>query len=489
MRSVTSKLPTLLVLLSACTSGTLYTGDDGGCPDGDCGDADRGDADDDAELPDPCDSIQCGEGQVCHEGRCETVDLCADVVCGNEGEVCDPRDGNCYSGASDDDDDGYTIAEGDCDDGDPTVHPDATELCDGVDQDCDRVIDNGFPDADGDGYDTCGAGIPEQADCDDASAERHPFHVEVCDGLDNDCDLEIDEGIDSRSCETECGTGEERCEGGAWVCSAPESCECTPAGLEDSESCGNCGARSRQCRDDLTWSDWSACSGEGVCAPGSASSQPCGDCGTQWRSCSATCTWEGWGACEAEGPCTPGATADCTTTCGSTGTMTCGASCTYGDCLPPSESCNLTDDDCDGQCDEGCRHPVHRALCPGGDHFYTTDEAEIAALGCTAEHLDFFYTLASEVGGSRELYRCYSASATDHFYTLSSTCEGASSMTLEGHIGYVVTSDTCGAVPLYRLYHGDTNDHFYTPSAAERDSAIADGWVDEGIEAYVWRGP
>jgi hypothetical protein len=44
---------------------------------------------------------------------------------------------------SDDDRDGYTPEDGDCDDDAPGIHPDAEEICDGVDNDCDELIDGG----------------------------------------------------------------------------------------------------------------------------------------------------------------------------------------------------------------------------------------------------------------------------------------------------------------------------------------------------------
>ena len=54
------------------------------------------------------------------------------------------------------------------------------------------------PDADDDGYWGAGAGCPAGpwADCDEADPARFPGNVEVCDLLDNDCDLVVDEGFD-----------------------------------------------------------------------------------------------------------------------------------------------------------------------------------------------------------------------------------------------------------------------------------------------------
>ena len=81
---------------------------------------------------------------------------------------------------------GYTAANGDCDDADPAFHPGAaeTDCTDANDYNCDGSV--GYADADADGHPAC-------ADCDDAAADVHPDADEVCDDLDNDCDGDIDQ--------------------------------------------------------------------------------------------------------------------------------------------------------------------------------------------------------------------------------------------------------------------------------------------------------
>lgn len=86
---------------------------------------------------------------------------------------------------------GFIAESGDCDDTDPAVSPAATELCNTLDDDCDMVVDEGF-DADGDGHESSECALGD--DCDDTDATVNPEAIDACgDGVDADCD-----GADSR---------------------------------------------------------------------------------------------------------------------------------------------------------------------------------------------------------------------------------------------------------------------------------------------------
>jgi len=153
----------------------------------------------------------------------------------------DAVEGVCGGGADADGDD--VAAEQDCDDTDATTFPDAAELCDGDDNDCDSGTEapGGESDADGDGFLGC-AGCEEadvlcgdcddsdaaangsdadgdgsstcDGDCDDTDDDNYPGNSEACDGRDNDCDgtpaaNEADADADGYMiCEDDCDDGE-----------------------------------------------------------------------------------------------------------------------------------------------------------------------------------------------------------------------------------------------------------------------------------------
>jgi len=114
---------------------------------------------------------------------------------------------------NDNDNDGYYSFE-DCDDTNPDVNPGSTELCDNIDNNCVGGVDEDLPqftyyqDLDGDGFGeitqeliTCESTPPtgfvaDNTDCDDAEAESNPSREEVCDGIDNDCNGMIDDGLE-----------------------------------------------------------------------------------------------------------------------------------------------------------------------------------------------------------------------------------------------------------------------------------------------------
>jgi hypothetical protein len=109
-------------------------------------------------------------------------------------------------GDYDADGDGYSPNAGDCNDSANKIYPGADEICDGLDNDCNALtaIDVGTEcyDDDGDGYcedPPCVNTSQTLADCDDANPEKYPnpSAVEYPNGLDDDCDGIIDEGTNS----------------------------------------------------------------------------------------------------------------------------------------------------------------------------------------------------------------------------------------------------------------------------------------------------
>ena len=189
---------------------------------------------------------------------CSHVDSTTSV-CGNDtledGEACDDGNNNDGDGCSqrcilergddndctDNDGDGYYTSEDcgvelDCDDSDELRYPGATERCNLTDDDCDGDVDEDavatfFRDADEDGYghldqsvEACPAPpgyVEDSTDCDDADPDLNPGETEVCDGFDNDCDDQTDEGLTSTFCPDFDGDRFGDPSGSVETCSAP----------------------------------------------------------------------------------------------------------------------------------------------------------------------------------------------------------------------------------------------------------------------------
>lgn len=104
---------------------------------------------------------------------------------------------------------GYVNNSGDCDDTDNIVHPSAFEFCNGIDDDCDFIIDEDtvfihwFADLDVDGFGnifedsvSClllSGFVIDSTDCDDTNAFVNPAATEICNGIDDNCNVLVDD--------------------------------------------------------------------------------------------------------------------------------------------------------------------------------------------------------------------------------------------------------------------------------------------------------
>ncbi len=157
--------------------------------------------------PDAASCVDCDDGLYCNGvERCEGGSCVAgDPPC--EASACDEDADSCDTTCAEPDADGdghASIACGgdDCDDEDGARYAGNVEVCDPDhhDEDC-RPDTYGFADLDSDGYvdAACCNEQPDGSllcgeDCNDMRAISHPNQVEACDGIDNDCDGEVDEG-------------------------------------------------------------------------------------------------------------------------------------------------------------------------------------------------------------------------------------------------------------------------------------------------------
>jgi len=182
----------------------------------------------------PEEGYTAGRGGDCNDDDA-TISPLATEVCDGKDNNCDNKtdDGEnlygCIKFYIDEDNDKYGIGmgkclcmpfdvyraneSGDCDDTDDDINPGAKEVCDGKDNDCDKEVDEEnaqgckdyYKDQDGDGY-----GINKKKclcepegeyraknadDCDDLNKTINPGQNEICNGIDDDCDGQVDEGI------------------------------------------------------------------------------------------------------------------------------------------------------------------------------------------------------------------------------------------------------------------------------------------------------
>ena len=135
--------------------------------------------------------------------------------------------------------DGFPRQE-DCDDLNADVNPSAQEICNGIDDNCDSLIDDedpettglgeGFLDNDGDGFgvepyiSSCSVVAPVSGDCDDSNPSINPYANEYCNGEDDDCDGTADEdALDSMQFYRDNdGDGYGSAISTNWDCSAPD---------------------------------------------------------------------------------------------------------------------------------------------------------------------------------------------------------------------------------------------------------------------------
>ena len=166
-----------------------------------------GDGFDDTQDCDDLDPTTSPAAEEICDGADNDCDGEVDEGVGADGEWYEDLDGDGFAGelvaepGCTPEADGYSPIADDCDDSDPDIYPGAPDPCndDGIDNDCDGEIDEDA-DADGDGVDDVNCG---GEDCDDSDPAIFPGAPELCDGIDNDCDGQLSTALDESDTDTD----------------------------------------------------------------------------------------------------------------------------------------------------------------------------------------------------------------------------------------------------------------------------------------------
>ncbi|MFT5681709.1 MAG: hypothetical protein ACI8RZ_002615 [Myxococcota bacterium] len=233
-------------------------------------------------------------GYAADPGDCDDAD---GAISPNATEVCDDLDNDCDGDAdsdaidqatfyADDDGDGFgdasdttdscdapsgTVSDAtDCDDTDSAVNPDAAEVCNSVDDDCNGWTDADDPgltdgttyyiDYDGDGYGDASYTVTEcdvptgyvdnADDCDDTEETALPGGSEICDALDNDCNGTVDDSASDAPTWYEDADGDGYGAAGTDI----EECEAPSSHVDNDDDCDDTDATAYPGADE-TWYD------------------------------------------------------------------------------------------------------------------------------------------------------------------------------------------------------------------------------------------
>jgi hypothetical protein len=323
---------------------------------------------DDCDDADP--AVNPDAQEVCNEidddcdGAVDDADSSVDVSTG--GTWYGDTDGDGFGDASAaaqacEQPSGTVTDDTDCDDGDAAVNPDATEVCNGIDDDCDADVDDAdadvdlstasdwYADADADGYGDAGAvttacaqpsgTVSDDSDCDDGAAGVNPGASEICNDIDDDCDGDIDDddsGVDTSTGSTWYTDSDSDGYGDA---SAPvQACDQPTGSVTDATDCDDGSAAVNPGATEICNSIDDDCDGDTDDADSSLDTSTAG-------------TW--YRDADADGYGDPSMFME--TCVQPSGSVTDATDCDDGDAAVnpgASEVCNGTDDDCDGDIDD-----------------------------------------------------------------------------------------------------------------------------------------